>query len=196
MGLPRKSVSQQGAYRGRISVGTLLLAGNPFVAVRLDEFIARYPSVQVQLIHGSYDELLAKLRGGSIDFLIGLLKNPPPADDVAEEGLSADPYVIAARRDHPLTRLTVTVNDLRRSEWISPRPSSARRGPYEALFQGRALPTSGVETHSLLTLLVLLGRSDRLALMTQSELAIDRRLGSQLTALDYPVDAAPAEIGV
>ncbi|WP_372837154.1 LysR family transcriptional regulator, partial [Puniceibacterium confluentis] len=189
--------SQQGIYRGRIAVGTLLLAGNPFVAVRLDDFVTRHPGVLVQLIHGSYDELLAKLRGGSIDFLVGLLKNPPPTDDVAEEGLAKDPYVICVRNGHPLVaRGSVRVEDLRAAEWISPRPSSLRRGTYEEIFSGGPLPESGVETHSLLTLLVLLERSDRMALMTRSELALNRRLGGQLTELGFAVDAVPPEIGI
>lgn len=188
--------SRQGLYRGRISVGTLLLAGNPFVAVRLEAFVASHPGVLVQLVHGSYEELLAKLRGGSIDFLVGLIKNPPPTEDVTEEGLTRDPYVICVRRGHPLLGRPVTVADLRQAEWISPRPSSQRRGAYEDIFAGGPLPVSGVETHSLLTLLVLLGRSDRTALMTRSELALDRRLGGQLTELGFRVEAVPPEIGV
>jgi hypothetical protein len=43
---------------------------------------------------------------------------------------------------------------------------------------------------------VLLGSADRMALMTLSELALDRRLGNQLTALNYAVDETPAVIGI
>ncbi|WP_372836825.1 hypothetical protein, partial [Puniceibacterium confluentis] len=38
--------------------------------------------------------------------------------------------------------------------------------------------------------------SDRMALMTRSELALNRRLGGQLTELGFAVDAVPPEIGI
>jgi hypothetical protein len=55
-----------------------MLAGSHFVAVELGRFLPKFPEVRVNLLNGTYDALLTKPRGGSIDFLIGLLKNPPP----------------------------------------------------------------------------------------------------------------------
>jgi hypothetical protein len=55
-----------------------MLAGSHFVAVELGHFLPKSTEVRVDLLNGTYDALLTKLRGGSIDFLIGLLKNPPP----------------------------------------------------------------------------------------------------------------------
>jgi DNA-binding transcriptional LysR family regulator len=189
--------SQKGALRGQLLVGSLLQAGNPFVTIGLDRFISTHADVKIKLTHGSYDELLTKLRSGSIDFLVGLLKNPPPANDVVEESLGSDPYVIVVRRTHPLARKKrITLSDLRSFEWIAPRPSAQRRGPFEAIFKKGVPPLHSVETHSLLTILVLLGSGDRIALMTMSEFALDRQLGNQLVALDYPVNETPAEIGV
>lgn len=189
--------SQQGALRGQILVGSLLQAGNPFIAVGLDRFIDAHPEAQFKLLHGSYDELLAKLRTGSIDFLVGLLKNPPPVDDVEEEALASDPYAIVVRRTHPLAaKEKVSLKDLQSYDWIAPRPTAQRRGTFEGLFGRGEVPPHNIETHSLLTILVLLGSGDRIALMTRSELSLDQRLGHQLTALNYKVDQPPANIGV
>lgn len=189
--------SRKGALRGTLLVGSLLLAGNPFVAIGLDRFVEDHPEARIRLIHGSYDELLAKLQGGSIDFLVGLLKNPPPVDDVVEEALASDPYVIVARRSHPLaSKAKVTVDDLRAGEWIAPRPTAQRRSTFGTMFGDGEMPRYSIETHSLLTILVMLASRDRLALMTRSELAIDRRLGNVLVAIDFPLDEPPAQIGV
>lgn len=189
--------SQQGVLRGQILVGSLLLAGNPFIAVGLDRFISAHPEAQFKLLHGSYDELLAKLRAGSIDFLVGLLKNPPPVNDVTEEALASDPYTIVVRRAHPLAaKLRISLDDLRSYEWIAPRPTAQRRRTFENLFAKGALPPHNVETHSLLTIIVLLDGGDRISLLTRSELALDQRLGNQLAPLNYEVDERPAVIGV
>lgn len=189
--------SRKGALQGQLLIGSLLLAGNPFVAVNLERFVVQYPEASVRLIHGSYDELLAKLRSGSIDFLVGLLKNPPPVDDVVEEALATDPYVIVARSTHPLAgRLRVTQDELRATEWIAPRPTAQRRNIFSTMFGDGRMPHYSLETHSLLTILVMLASADRLALMTHSELAIDARLSGQLVAIDFAVDEEPAQIGI
>lgn len=189
--------AEKGELRGRLLVGSLLLAGNQYIALAVDRFVTSHPGVNLRLDHGSYDDLLTKLRGGSIDFLVGQLKNPAPADDVRELALRSEKYVIAARRSHPLaTRGRVTRGDLLSSEWVAPRPSAQRRCVFERIFAGGPLPLYGVETHSLLTILVMLSESDRLALMTESELGLNGRLGNHLVALDYEIDAPPIDIGV
>jgi DNA-binding transcriptional LysR family regulator len=189
--------SQTGALRGRLLVGSLLLAGNNYISAGLDRFVAAHPEVSVRLVNGAYDELLTKLRGGAIDFLIGVVKNPPPIDDVVEETLGLDPYTIAVSRQHPLAgKRQVTLKDLRAGEWVTPGPGAQRRAVFESVFGNGPLPRYSVETHSLLTIFVLLAESNRMALMTVSELALNKRLGNQLTALDYPIDHAPAAIGV
>ena len=139
--------SQQGVLRGRLLIGALMLAGTHFIAVGLDKFISEHPEVKISIVNGTYDVLLSKLRSGSIDFLVGLMKNPPPTDDVVEEPLVHDPYVIAVSRDHALAgRDRVTVADLSQGEWIAP---PARRTAIEGIFKGRAIPRFNVETHSL-----------------------------------------------
>ena len=189
--------AEKGELRGRLLVGSLLLAGNQYIAVAVNRFINQHPEVKLRLDHGSYDELLTRLRGGTIDFLVGQLKNPAPADDVRELALRSERYVIAVRKSHPLAgRRNITTQDLLNAEWVAPRPSAQRRSVFEKIFEGGPLPRYGVETHSLLTILVMLSESDRLALMTESELGLDRRLGRNLVALDHDIDTQPVVVGV
>lgn len=189
--------AEKGELRGRLLVGSLLLAGNQYIAVAVDRFVSLHPEVNLRLDHGSYGDLLSKLRGGSIDFLVGQLKNPAPVDDVRELPLRSEKYVVAVRRGHPLAaKQRITRRDLLGAEWVAPRPSAQRRRVFEDIFGPGPLPRYAVETHSLLTILVMLSESERLALMTESELGLDRRLGNHLVALDYKIDAPPIDIGV
>jgi LysR family transcriptional regulator, regulator for genes of the gallate degradation pathway len=189
--------SYQGLLRGRLLVGSLLLAGNNYISVELGKFAELHPQVNIRLINAPYDELLSKLRGGSIDFLVGLLKSPPPTDDVVEEPLMFDSYTVAAARTHPLVgRNDVTLEAFRNYEWVAPGVGAQRRKVFESIFGDGPLPHFSVETHSLLTIFILLSQSKRIAVMTHSELSVDKKLGHNLAAIDYPIEAPPATIGV
>lgn len=185
-----------GEHQGRLLVGALMLAGSNFIAGQLSQFVPRYPNVKVSLINGTYDVLLGRLRSGSIDFILGHLKDPAPLDDVVEERIGLDPYIVVAARNHPLAGQRVTLDDLRQQEWVASPNSARRRGVFEGMFGSTGLPRFSVETHSLPAIFVLLTTAPRLAVLTKSELALDRRLGNQLVALDFKIDHSPALIGL
>jgi DNA-binding transcriptional LysR family regulator len=189
--------AERGVVRGRILVGALMLAGNYLLASTLSEFISVYKFATVTVINGPYDALLRKLRAGSLDFLVGLLKNPAPADDVIEEELMRDPYVIAVRKGHPLAnKKEVTRADLVGFDWILAGSMASRRIAFENTFPGLNGPHPNVETHSLPTITSILVNSDRMAILTQSELEVDRQQGQRLEALNFgPIEPSTA-IGV
>jgi DNA-binding transcriptional LysR family regulator len=186
----------QGIVRGRLLLGALMLAGSHFMAHELSVFVPLYPEIKVSLFNGSYDVMLGKLRSGAIDFLVGLLKNPPPVDDVVEVILGYDPYVIAVGRQHPLAgKKTVTREDLIAAEWILAHGDAYRRTIVDRLLDG-APARSSIETHSLPTIYTFLDSGDRMAIMTRSEIVLEERLGNRLTSLSYVIDEPAAPIGV
>ena len=191
--------ARRGIVHGRILVGALMLAGSYLLASTLSKFISVYKSANITVINGPYDALLEKLRAGSLDFLIGLLKNPAPADDVTEEELAQDPYVIAVRMGHPLAnKKEVTRGDLVGLDWIL-APSLAcasRRIAFENTFRGLGAPYTTVEIHSLPAITSILSNSDRTAILTQSELEVACQQGQLLKALNFgPIEPTTA-IGV
>ncbi len=193
-----KIEAEKQQVRGRILVGGLLLAGSGFLASAISQFATAYPEVNVDVACGSYDVLLEKLRAGSLDFIVGLLKSPAPADDVVEEVLVRDPYVIAARKDHPLAgKEKIAREELAAYDWVLPGPTAARRVHFERIFAGSSsTPRANVETHSLTTILLLLVDSDRMTILTESQLMLDRKLGHNLTSLNYPMTEPHGLIGV
>jgi LysR family transcriptional regulator, regulator for genes of the gallate degradation pathway len=189
--------AKKGVVRGRILVGALLLAGNYLLASTLGKFISVYESANITVVNGSYDALLAKLRAGSLDFLVGLLKNPAPADDVIEEELTRDPYVIAVRQGHPLAnKKEITRADLVGFDWVLASPMASRRIAFENTFPGLCGPHPSVETHSLPMITSILANSDRMAILTESELEAARQQGQRLEALNFGLIEPSTAIGV
>ena len=186
----------KGMLQGRLLLGALMLAGSHFMANELSVFVPLYPRIKVSLFSGSYDVMLGKLRSGAIDFLVGLLKNPAPVDDVVEEILGYDPYVIAVGRQHPLAgKQNVKHADLVASEWIMSHGDAHRRTIVNKLLNG-ATARYSIETHSLPTIFAFLASGDRMAILTRSELMLEERLGNPLVALNYVIDEPAAPIGV
>jgi LysR family transcriptional regulator, regulator for genes of the gallate degradation pathway len=189
--------AKRGVVRGRILIGALALAGTYFLASKLSQFVSAYQFANVTVINGPYDALLPKLRAGSVDFLVGLLKNPAPADDVVEEELLPDPYVIAVRQDHPLAgKKRVRRTDLVGFDWILAPSGAWRRIVFENTFPGLTGPHSNIETHSLPTIASMLATTDRMTILTQSELHVAHQQGQRLEALNFgPIEPSTA-IGV
>jgi LysR family transcriptional regulator, regulator for genes of the gallate degradation pathway len=173
--------------RCRIVVGTLLLDPTELLASTINELTRIHPGVSVEIVSGSYEALLKKLCSGSIDFMIGILKRPDRVANVTEEPLFRDHYCVVAGRNHPLVgRLSVTLDDLGSYDWILPHRSSPRRMAFEQLFDGQVPPTTSIETYSLSTIRIVLAGSDRLTLLTQSEMLGEKRIGL-LAALPFSV---------
>jgi DNA-binding transcriptional LysR family regulator len=189
--------AKRGVVRRRILIGALALAGTYYLASKLSEFVSAYQYANVTIINGPYDALLPKLRAGALDFLVGLLKNPPPVDDVIEEELLPDPYVIAVRQDHPLAgEKWVTRADLVGFDWILAPSGAWRRIVFENTFPGLTGPHSNIETHSLPTIASMLANTDRMTILTRSELEVARQQGQRLEALRFGSIEPSTAIGV
>ena len=185
--------SAKGSLRGQIVIGAMQLAGSYLLASVLNEFIAAHPHATVRIWNGSSGAMLKSLRGGDVDIVIGLLRDPVP-EDLVEEPLAEAPYVIAARQGHPLFRKkNVTLDDLAAYDWVVGTPGACRRVCFDTLFAGRPRPMARVETSSLPTIRLVLARSDCLTLFTSYELMYE---DDALAAVPYgPIEPVPS-IGV
>jgi LysR family transcriptional regulator of gallate degradation len=185
--------SARGSLRGQVVIGAMQLAGSFLLASVLNEFITAYPHANVRIQNGSSGAMLKSLRGGDVDFVIGLLRDPVP-EDLIEEPLADAPYVIVARQGHPLFgKRKVVLDDLSAYDWVVGTPGACRRVCFDALFAGRHKPQARVETSSLPTIRLVLARSDCLTLLTTYELMYE---DDALAAVPYgPIEPIPS-IGV
>lgn len=128
--------ASQGRNRSRIGLGLLPLAGAFFVARALKDFGEACPETRIEVIDGSFDFLIEKLRSGGIDFIIGPVRNLDRGLGVVETVLFDDAYALVARCGHPLIRKQpIRREDLLGYDWVEPPPDTPRRVVYDALFR-------------------------------------------------------------
>ncbi|WP_171007642.1 LysR substrate-binding domain-containing protein [Sphingomonas sp. 3P27F8] len=175
-----------GIENGRILAGAMMLAGNQLLTTVLQRFTQTHPQASVSVMNASYDVLLDRLKRGAIDFVVGLQNRPSPTDNVVEQVITSDPFLLAVRRGHPLTaRPVVRKADLAQYDWVLSSPGAVRREAFDQLFANMPKPIGRVETHSIVTILTLLANSDAIAILTRSELLLDQQLGGRLEGLDF-----------
>jgi DNA-binding transcriptional LysR family regulator len=186
-----------GRESGRTVIAALPLARSYLLPAALLEFTQRHAAHGVTIIDGTYEHLLAGLRSGESDILIGALREPAPPADVLQEHLFDDPLAIVCRAGHPLTRRRVSVTALRRYEWIAPRTGSPLRGQFDALMAaaGLDLRSPPLECNSLAAARAFLLESDRMMLMSAHQIHYEMQAGV-LAALPHPLGTVVRPIGL
>jgi LysR family transcriptional regulator of gallate degradation len=190
--------AHRGRLTGRIGVGTLPLCATLLVPRAIDRLLREYPELDVTILDGGYDALLATLRCGDIDILVGALRNPPPEGDVVQERLFDDQLSIVARRDHPLAgRPSVALRELAREQWIVPRLGTPARGRFEEVFASARIPPPehAIESGSWVTVRALLLESDRLTVISRQQMRFEEESG-MLTVLRVDLPGSVRPIGI
>lgn len=187
-----------GGEAGAIVIGAMPLARSGILPQALARFRAERPTYPVRIHDGPYDELLSALRRGSIDFLVGALREPAPIGDVVQQRLFDDRLALLARPGHPLSaRPELTVDDLLAFPWVVPRRGTPTRDQFETLFTShdKKAPDRLIESGSLLLMRELLNESDHLGCLSrhQSQRECDHGL---LVTLTYPTDHLIRPIGL
>ncbi len=176
----------RGRIRSRIAIGVVPLSATRLLTLAINDLLVEYPDASVAIAHGSYEPLLDDLRAARIDMLYGVLRLPSWNDDVKEEPLFFDPYVIAVRKNHPLTKLRrLTLNALARFDWIAPKLGTPRRQNLQRMFEDCSWqPKIAIETSSLEVQRSFLLSSDRVTLLTRREMEAEAAT-SGLVALSF-----------
>ncbi|WSH63143.1 LysR family transcriptional regulator [Rhizobium ruizarguesonis] len=162
---------------GRIVIGAMPLSRSFVLPRAIAEFRKFRPNTPIHILEGPYADLLAGLRRGEIDFLIGALRDPAPIGDVEQRFLFTDTLVVVAGSNHPLTaRSELSVEELAAYPWIVGQRGTPIRRHFDALFEGLDRPpTSIVESSSLILMRELLNGTDHLGcisyLQAQAELS-------------------------
>ncbi len=169
----------------RVVVGNIPHSGTQVLSAAINAFLKTYPTATVRIVDGHYEELLDDLRAGKLDFLFGVLRRPDWANDVVEEELFTDRYVVVGRADHPLRRTkTLRLQELARYDWIMPGTMTPRHQAFRRMFASLpALPKISVETTSLQIYRDLLATTDQLTLMSALEAQLNER--NQLGVLPF-----------
>ena len=187
-----------GGESGRTFIGAMPLARSYFLPRALLEFTQEHPKHGVAIIEGTYEHLLAGLRSGEADVLVGALRDPSPGSDVVQEHVFDDPLALIVGAHHPLAgRKRLTTAALRRFQWIAPRTGSPLRAHFDALFTslGMELPSPPLECGSLAAARSFLLESDRIMLLSEHQIYYELRAGL-LVALPHPAGRVIRPIGL
>lgn len=191
------------AFRGqdstRIVIGSMPLSRSSILPATIDRLLAESGTgLQIRCVDAPYPTLLRDLRFGEIDFLIGALRDPPPAEDVTQEPLFNDSLSIVARVGHPLAaRDKPTLQDTLAYPWIAP-PKATPTGSYlfEHLHIERMAQTPvRIVSSSLVLVRGLMLRGDYVTIMSRRQFEMEESLGV-LAPLPIPLPGSDRPIGL
>lgn len=164
----------------------------------INQFSRKRPSVSINLIDGTYDDLLQHLRYGDIDFLIGALRIPAVAEDIVQIPLFSTPLSFVARYDHPIFNETeITLERLSQHAWVAPKQGTPTRAAFDRMFKDFNMQSQQglVESNSQILIREVLLGSDRLSIISAHQ--IQHELNEkQLRVVPYPLPHTSRPIGV
>lgn len=182
----RQGYYEVGEHLGRdstqIAVGAMPLSRIAILPAAIDQVLQETDGqVQIQCVDGTYSTLLRDLRFGDLDFLIGALRYPAPADDIVQEPLFDDPLSVVASDTHPLAgRSDLTLKDTLAFPWIAP-PKPTPSGTYlHENLKIPQLPDTPVRivTSSLVLVRGLMKRGNYVTIMSRGQIEVEEEHGA------------------
>jgi LysR family transcriptional regulator, regulator for genes of the gallate degradation pathway len=186
-----------GREAGGITVGAMPLSRSHVLPRAIARFRRRRLTLPLRVLEGPYDDLLAGLRRGEIDFLIGALRDPAPIGDVVQEELFPDDLALVARHHHPLfSGGPITLERLAGYPWVVAPAGTPTRQHFEALFAplGRG-PDSIVDSGSMILMRELLQQSDHLGCISRRQVTPELAHGT-LALLPFAMAGTARPIGL
>ncbi|MEM1018908.1 MAG: LysR family transcriptional regulator [Pseudomonadota bacterium] len=166
-----------GHETGKITIGAMPLCRARLLPHAMIAFYKRYPHVVIKVVEGSYAELIEPLRDGSLDMMVGAVREDDFNKDVTQDILLYDQPAVFARIDHPLAHLgrEPGLKDFCDYPWIMPSPSTPLRKQWEATFkaEGLDLPSVPMECGSATMIRQVLQKSDCLTVLSPDQVAMD-----------------------
>jgi LysR family transcriptional regulator of gallate degradation len=190
--------SLRGSTQGAITVGALPLGRTLILPRAIARVVSRHPGLRIATVEGPFATLVAALRSGDVDFILGALRPPGYAIDLVGEPLLSEELAIVARADHPLfLKPRTTLQAVARGAWVLPRPGTPTRDLVEALFAKRGISTPDVrvETSDLAVLRGVLLESDLVTAISARQLDHEFRAGL-LKAVPIALPETSRRIGI
>jgi len=171
---------------GRIVIGAMPLSRSSLLPQVIARFRKRRPTLPVRALDGPYADMMAGLRRGEVDFLIGALRDPAPIGDIVQERLFQDRLQIVARAGHPVLTLPApTLADLLAYPFVVSPEGAPARAEFDRITAAVGRPPSLVETGSMILMRELLRISDHLGCISHTQIVAEIRLGALVSV---PVD--------
>ena len=180
---------------GRIVIGAMPLSRALVLPQAIAAFVRERPRGVLDLVEGSWRELVDPLRDGVIDLMIGSLRDRAPPG-LEQRALFTDQLVIVGRAGHPLADMPDPATEaLAAHGWIVGAPGTPLRLCWDAMFAGVPTPPAPIECGSVMVIRGVLKDSDLLTLLSPDQIAIELKTG-MLTRIGRPLPHGIRTIGV
>ena len=188
----------KGGDNGTFVLGSLPLARAQIVPHAIHKMIQDFPSVQIRIVEGRYNELLKSLREGDIDCLFGALRPNLAAPDVIQTPIFQDKLTIIAHPTHPLAKHpSVSLAQTLRYPWIAPpkdTPSGQHLFHSLKIDQLEQTPVRIVSS-SMAVLRSILSQGDYISIVSRHQINLEIQLG-QICVLNVDLDDNERAIGL
>ncbi|CAE6719440.1 HTH-type transcriptional regulator HdfR [Paraburkholderia domus] len=196
--VPDDIAALHGKIQGAVTVGALPLGRTLLLPKAIARMTAEHPGVTVVTDESAYEALVAGLRAGDIDFILGALRDNDASSGLKNERLMSEDMVLLVRHDHPLTHARdLTIMDLRDAQWVLPRSNAPARALFEAQFKRMKVkpPMPTVETADLAVIRGLLVGTDMVAALSAQQLHYEVQ-SAQLAVLGVQLHNTRRDIGL
>lgn len=155
---------------GRLAVGSIMAASPGRLTQALLDLKQELPRLEVEVAVDTSDRLLAQLREGVLEVVVGRMT----ADDGAEcrfQAIEDEKLAFIVRDNHPVLEVPQPrLQDLIEHSWVMQPPRSPMRTLIEQTFrdQGLQLPKDRLETGSILTTINLVRNSAMIGVIPYS----------------------------
>ena len=170
----REMQDHAGGLQGTVRIGCVPTLGEHLMPAVFAQLLAEAPAITVNLFVGMNDHLLAHLRDGEIDLVIGPMLDADA--DIASEQIAEDTVVVMASEDHPVFNAPATLAGLLDYKWMLPATTVASRQWLDQTFErhGLARPQVQIESNVLNAILPILEKAPLLGFVTRLNLVAGR----------------------
>jgi LysR family transcriptional regulator of gallate degradation len=196
--VPDDVAATHGQIQGTVTVGALPLGRTLILPKAIARMTRENPGVRTITNESAYEALVADLRAGDVDFILGALRENDAASGLKNERLMSSDMALLVRRDHPLARARdLSIMDLRDAQWILPRSNAPALALFEKQFRRMKVkpPVPTVETADLAVIRGLLFDTDMIAALSAHQLQLEIQSG-QLAILDVKLHNTRRDIGL
>lgn len=177
----------------RIAIGAMPLSRALVVPRAIAHFLKDCPGTVIDVVEGSWRELIDPLLDGVIDLMVGALREAPP-DGVEQVPLFTDRLSVYGRTGHPLVGRPVRLEELQQQSWVVGPQGTPLRAHWQALFTG-APPPVPVECGSVMVIRGLVVQSDLLTLLSPDQISVELETG-MLSRIDVDLPGSVRTIGL
>ncbi len=195
--LPNQIANFIGNMQGTVRIGALPLIRTFLLPKAIAALANQYPRIRFLTFESAYESLVAQLRSGDIDFIVGAIRPQEQSSDLYSQILFDENMFMVVRNKHPLLRKKIQLPDLLDQQWILPRTNSPARILLENNFKSLNLipPEPTVETGDLALSRGLLLESNMIAVVSEQQMKYELDQGL-IKKLPFDLPQTTRQIGL